>query len=380
MEPLRRAVPERAGDVALAVGAGTLAIAGAWLASRTSGEPALTAAGALLLALGAAPLAWSRRWPLPASLATGVFTVIYGVAELPDPPFPVAPVVSLYVVARRCSRRTTVVAAVIVLLVMVFAIWAAGDSGPDDVYVQVLAAVIALVLGDQARIRAAAAAQAHERSLEEAVEGERARLARDLHDIVAHHVSMVVVQAEAGAAAAGAHGGADEVAAFDAIAESSRVALGELRLLLDVLRDPDDGAPTAPQPTLEDLPGLIERVRGAGIDVQFAEQGPPSAMTPAASLGAYRIVQEGLTNVVRHAPGATAEVALRWSAEQVEIRVHNGPPGHGPERDGVSPGPGRGLLGIRERAELVGGTVRADPCPDGGFEVVARLPTRLAAP
>jgi signal transduction histidine kinase len=200
--------------------------------------------------------------------------------------------------------------------------------------------------------------------------GERARIARELHDVVAHHISMVSVQAEM--ARLTTPGMPDEgKKRLTEIADTARAGLTEMRRLLGVLRSDDDTAPAAahrPQPGLAQLGDLLDEARAvSGTGVRLIMSGPVRPLDPGVELAAYRIVQEALTNARRHAPGAAADVELRFSAGELRVRVRDiGPGGNG--------GSGHGLVGMRERAQAVGGSLRAGPAPGGGFLVEAALP------
>jgi signal transduction histidine kinase len=216
----------------------------------------------------------------------------------------------------------------------------------------------------------AARTAAAERRAERAVADERARMARELHDIVSHNLSVVVLQA-AGAQAAG---GSDTDPALEKIERSGRQALVEMRRLLGVLRQPDEPAASpalSPQPGVTELAVLAEGVRAAGLPVVLVIDGDPGQLPAAVDISAYRIVQEALTNVLKHAGQATAEVSVKCGTEGVLIEVTDN--GIGPQA-ARQPGGGHGLGGMRERVALFGGELTAGPRPDGGFAVRARLP------
>jgi signal transduction histidine kinase len=211
--------------------------------------------------------------------------------------------------------------------------------------------------------------------------GERARIARELHDVVAHHISMITVQAET--ARVTTPGLPDEMKRrLTEIADTARAGLTEMRRLLGVLREDAAGeapsdAPVArrPQPGLAQLGDLLDETRAAsGTSVRFILSGPVRTLDPGVELAAYRIVQEALTNSRRHAPGAAADVELRYSAADLLVRIRDNGPG-GLEAGGTS---GHGLIGMRERAQAVGGALRAGPAPGGGFLVEATLPAGAA--
>lgn len=210
--------------------------------------------------------------------------------------------------------------------------------------------------------------------LEHTARGERARIARELHDIVAHHISMVVVQAETarlatpGMPAAGAQRLRD-------IGDTARAALTEMRRLLGVLRvDTEaDTADRQPQPGLSQLIDLVDSSREAsGVATRLILRSPPATLQPAVELAAYRIVQEALTNARRHAPGAAVDVELEYAEGGLRLRIRDNGPGPPPNH----PTGGHGLLGMRERAAAVGGEVRTGAAAGGGFLVTARLPAK----
>lgn len=206
----------------------------------------------------------------------------------------------------------------------------------------------------------------------EAAAAERARIARELHDIVAHTVSVIAVQAETRS-----HTipdlSADARDGFQSIADSARASLAELRSLVDMLRQEDGSVATAPQPTLADLTALLEAHRAAGGTVDPIITGPRPRATAAAELAAYRIVQEALTNIRRHAPGAHATCQIDYTPQHIRVHVTNtAPSGPTPARPPSSRG--YGLDGMHERVTLLGGHLDWRPTPDGGFAVTALLP------
>jgi signal transduction histidine kinase len=228
-------------------------------------------------------------------------------------------------------------------------------------FLQILAFWLAGVL---VRARRRAAALQHQ--ADQATAAERARIARELHDIIAHHLSVIVLQA-AGTRASGKPAGA----ALEKIENSARQALAETRRLLGVLRDPDEETGLAPQPGIGDLDALAASVRAAGLPVNLVISGHGTALPAAADVSVYRIVQEALTNVLKHAGPARADVTIGCAPETVTIEVTDngtGEPGH------QNPAGGHGLAGMRERAAVFGGDLRAGPRPGGGFAVRARLP------
>ena len=208
-----------------------------------------------------------------------------------------------------------------------------------------------------------------------AVTAERSRIARELHDVVSHAIAVTVLQARG----ARRQLGSDEDAvrqALDAIDRTNTQALGDMRRLLALLRDTEDEGLGDPQPTLDRLPALVEDVRSSGLPVALQVSGNPGDVPPGVELSAYRIVQEALTNVLKHAgPDARATVDLRYREDALELDVAD----DGRGLDGSGGEPGHGLVGIRERVAVVGGAVSTRPGADGGFTVSVRLPYAVEA-
>lgn len=209
---------------------------------------------------------------------------------------------------------------------------------------------------------------------EQAVAEERRRIARELHDVVAHHVSVMSVLATGTRRALST----DPVAADEALAtieETGRVALREMRRMLSVLRtDAEPAGELEPQPDLPGLEALLEQIRDAGLPVTFAMSGEPGPLDPGVALTVYRITQEALTNSLKHAGPASAEVRLEFTPKELTIDICDTGRGPNPGTDHV----GHGLLGMRERISLYGGTLRTGPRPGGGFRVTARIPVDVA--
>jgi signal transduction histidine kinase len=246
-----------------------------------------------------------------------------------------------------------------------------GANGAALALLQIVAFWLAGVLV-RARRRAVALAASHaalQNQAQQAVADERARIARELHDIVAHHLSVVVLHA-AGARAAG---GAD-LATLEEIEDSGRRALTETRRLFGVLRDPDLQTGRAPQPGIGELPALAANLRAAGLEVSLTIDGSYGVLPSAVDVSAYRIVQEALTNVLKHAGPARAEVTVDCSGGAVTIEVTDDGPGAPAPLAPLALSGGQGLAGMRERVAVFGGELRAAPRPEGGFSVLARLP------
>jgi signal transduction histidine kinase len=229
-----------------------------------------------------------------------------------------------------------------------------------------------LVRARRQAVSIAARSATLERQAEQAAAAERARIARELHDIVAHHLSVVVLHA-AGARAAGRA----DPATLEEIENSGRQALTETRRLFGVLREPGEEPGRAPQPGIGELPVLAGSLRAAGLEVSLSIDGDHTALPQAVNVSAYRIVQEALTNVLKHAGPARAEVTVGCADSAVTIEVTDDGPGNPapPAVKGAGEvGGGQGLAGMRERVAVFGGDLRAGPRPGGGFTVCARLP------
>jgi signal transduction histidine kinase len=232
----------------------------------------------------------------------------------------------------------------------------------------VLPAVAGRVVRSQ-RALTAELAHERERTAHLAVAEERARIARELHDVVAHGLSVIAIQADGAEAALDRD---PELARrpLAVIRQSAEESLGEMRRLLGVLREDGAGSELAPQPGLSQLPGLVERARAAGVPVTLEVEGEPRPLPASLDLSAFRIVQEALTNVSKHAGGAPASVRVCWGDGTLGLRVLDAGTGRGVRVNGA----GHGLVGMRERVKLHGGSLRTGARPDGGFEVSAELP------
>jgi signal transduction histidine kinase len=307
-------------------------------------------------------------------------------------PTDIAMVVLLYTVAAYRPRRASVPALLLCLAGSVAAVMVWMPSGgsnfvPHLAYATALfwgCSLLAWVLGDSMRYRRGYYAGLEDRAARLEAErhaqakiaaaAERARIARELHDIVAHHVSVMVVQADGARYALRTEPGRAETA-LTAISATGRQALTEMRRLLGVLRSAGEQSGLAPVPGLGELRELLDQARAAGLEVSYTLSGTPRELPEGAELAAYRVVQESLTNTRKHAGlAATAAVTLRYEPDGLTLEVTD---------DGIaSPGGGQaghGLAGMRERIAMYGGTVQAGPLAGGGFGVTARLPCPTAA-
>jgi signal transduction histidine kinase len=326
-----------------------------------------------------APLVLRDRWPLGAwrilmgGLAFGAITIDYRPIAAWGPA--IVAVFCLYTIAVRCDRQITFG---VWLASLLFGLILSPDDGrfPFVVYFLIVVTV-PLLLGFNVRARRAAqrdlVVQEQETEQERAARGlleERSRIARELHDVVAHHMSVIAIQAEAAPLAA--PGLPESVtAAFTDIRATALDALTEMRHILGVLRS--ENVETAPQPSLDQLDELIAGVPGLIVSTEV--YGIPRPLPATVSLSAYRIAQEALSNAMRHAPGSNVRIELTYGAD-LSVRVVNGPPDRPVEE---LPGGGHGLVGMRERAVMLGGEFSAEPTIAGGFIVTASLPLRDAS-
>ena len=340
--------------------------------------------GELLIVAAAAaavPLLLREAWPLAAwriAAVSMIFVVLLN-QQVSDSPYPIGAVVMyllvLYAVGVRCARHISVGVWLLSLLGMLI-------ITPDGVVL--LGAVMtaaALLFGYNVRVRRQAQRQVVEeeqRTEDEraarAVLEERSRIARELHDVVAHHMSVIAIQAEAAPIKAPADPEALK-AELAAIRGTALAALTELRRVLGVLREGGNGPQTAPQPDVADIDQLLASSRAAGLAVTMTTSGRPPA-PGGVGLATYRVLQESLSNALRHAPGATVRVHLAYHDDRLDLRVENDPPADRPTPP-HSRG-GQGLTGMRERVGAFGGTLTTGPTPAGGFSVAATIPYHFA--
>ena len=330
-----------------------------------------------------APLALRTRFPLSAwaaSAAALIWTsLVIPPGSLGGPDFPVAGALvyglCLYAVTVRCRPRIVVAAAAVTVAGAAF-------IDPGSTPSAVFLTAVPVLLGVVVRVRRSGARQLEEQerrhSGERALLEERQRIARELHDVVAHHMSVIAIQAEA-APYKTADPPPELVESFGEIRASALAGLAELRRVLGVLRT--SGQDTTPQPGLADLDTLLDSARSGGVSVTVTRGGNPVTLPDGVDLSAYRIVQEALSNAMRHAPGSHVQVHLAYRPDGLALEVRN---------DAVSPassavpvlvasgaraaGGGHGLVGMRERATMLGGSLEAGPAAGGGFRVTAVLP------
>jgi signal transduction histidine kinase len=340
-------------------------------------------AGVLVLAVVATvPVVVRRVWPVSVLELVTVATAALTATGRSSLVLDLVVGLAAYSVASRLARRQAIVALVCVELVLGVAVVAAevrGDAGTDLVH-SILTAGACWFVGDSVRARrqylAGVAEQTRERGIQ-AVRAERVRIARELHDVVVHGLTVMTIQAGVGRRVMARR--PDEAAkALEVIETAGRTAQDELRVILGLLREPDDDrSELAPAPALGDLAALVDTVRAAGLPVQLEVSGLRRELSPAVELSLYRIVQEGLTNVVKHAGMTRTTVRLTFASADVDVEIIDD--GRNQERpiengsDGRLP-IGHGLVGMRERVGAFGGSLTAEPTGQGGFRVAARFP------
>ncbi len=335
-------------------------------------------AALLLVAVACLVLAWRRRWPVAVLALSAAAVTVYSVLGYVNGASLVAPVLALYAVATQVSVRRAVIAAVATLVVLMTATGVNNPFGHISgggfflIPGMVAAALFAGIAVANRRAYVASIRDRAEQDARRQVDEERLRIARELHDVVAHTMATINVQA---GVAAHVLSSRPEAAAesLQAIKAASKEGLRELRAILNVLRQADDADPTQPAPGTAQLEDLIAGARRAGLETTFTVTGEPVPLPAAVDLAAYRIVQESLTNALRHAGPATAMVSLGYHHDELRIDVTDTGRGQSVSAAAGQSG-GHGLAGMRERAAAVGGTVETGPGPGGGFRVAARLP------
>ena len=393
-------LPPRTQDLALALALAVYNVASLIPEARQLQLPYVAF---LLVVLQALPLIWRRRWPVAVFVAVAIPRTIYDQLTWSFDPLPLASAIAYYTVMDRCSTRVRVVISAVLIFGIVRSQTLPGHNEPYDFFVVALQFVVAATLGILSRTRRAylqavetRAEQAEaerDRQVALAAADERTRIARELHDVVAHHVSLMAVQSEAAAALLPSRP-AEAAKAVDIIGHTAREALTELRRLLGVLRGPAEvngRAVTAPAPSISALDEVVGQMRQAGIQVNLHIEGRPSKLPPGVDLTAYRIVQEALTNIVKHSDADEAAVTVRYEPGYVTVSVTDTGNGAvavtlgrearrgravssagGGARPAASGG--FGLAGIAERVASCGGKLTVGPSKAGGFAVTARLP------
>ncbi|GAB3973263.1 histidine kinase [Actinoallomurus acanthiterrae] len=347
-------------------------------------------------ALAAGPLTVRWRWPTAALAFTVAATACYLAVDGKEGPLLLAPMIAVYTVALRGERRTTVMAAATSGLVLIIAklVGVARDPAVhgmvvfDPRLVSVVAQIaLATAVGDAVRNRRAYVAAVEERArraertreeeAERRVIEERLRIARELHDVLAHHVALINVQAEVAAYVMET----DPDQAREALSHVRRAGqevLEDLGATVSLLRRPNAQLESAPEPApgLDRLPGLLEAFAAGGLTVDLRVEGERRELPATVDLAAYRIIQEALTNVHKHAGDAPATLRIAYTLRELQVEIIDSGPGGSTPGEGT----GHGLLGMRERAYSVGGAFEAGPRPEGGFRVHAVLPSADHSP
>jgi signal transduction histidine kinase len=402
-------LPPRMQDLALA-----LALTAYYVGSLipVTSQLNLPVAAYVLVVLQALPLTWRRRWPVPVLFAVGIPSQLYAILGIPYGNVPFGPMIAYYTVMDRSSTRTRWAISLLVVFGLIRVQFLPYHTA-YSLFTGLLEFGVAGIAGIFSRTRRAYTREVEaraeqveterERQVALAAAQERTRIARELHDVVAHHVSLMAVQSEA-AASLLPDRPAEAGRSVQIIGDTAREALTELRRLLGVLRAPPSPDAvrqpvTAPSPSIGDLDEVLVQVRQAGIAVDLRVEGNPSKLTPGVDLAAFRIVQEALTNTVRHSGASTAAVTVSYEPGYVTVSVTD--TGHGPYipaavtvgqqqaamtalngTTGSTVGKARlagsggfGLAGIAERVASCGGSLTVGPERAGGFVVTARLPT-----
>ncbi|MFD5897755.1 sensor histidine kinase [Streptomyces sp. NPDC060366] len=366
----RPSVPAGVRDWAIAGG-----VAATLLATGISGQNSATSPtllGHVLLAAGGLALAARRRAPVPVLAATGLCAVGYQAAGFDVPA--VAFLFAVYAAVRAGHRTVTVAASVALLAALPLAALASGLHDTGEAFAQARGAleiawlIAAGAAGEalrQAERRAEEAERTREETARRRADEERLHIARELHDSLVHQISIIKVQSEVAVHVARRRG--EQIPeALLAIQQAAREATRELRATLEALRDDDK----APPHGLDDIPELVERARRTGLDATLTIEGPRQDMPAAVDRTIYRIVQESLTNIARHAAAATASIRIDNGPDTLTVRIDD----NGRATPGMAHVPGVGLLGMRERVTALGGRLRAEPRGEGGFTVHAELP------
>nr|WSY51209.1 sensor histidine kinase [Streptomyces sp. NBC_00886] len=369
-------------------------------AARGTEERPLTDFGYLgfaLLVVGGLVVAVRRLWPVPVFVTAALASLVYYALEFPDGYGWLGLMVALYTVAAYGDgRRSLTIVGVGTAILATGWLFAGADVEPREaigwVFFRIGVSVMSTTLGESVRSRRVIAADAQERAElaertreEEArarVDAERLRIAREVHDTVAHAIAIINVQS--GVTAHVLDKRPEQAReALQIIEQTSSRTLQEMRAILGVLRGGDDDP--VPHASLEQIDDLTAEARAAGLDVTLEVDSPSAPLPSAVDSAAYRILQESITNIIRHTGPTRVTVAVNPGIDHLEIRVtdqgragSNGAPVRRPSGNGTGTGmrdkPGRGILGMRERCHLLGGDFNAEPTPGGGFEIKARLP------
>jgi len=365
-------------DAALAVALAAFLLVGSYFASQGQpGRRAFDAGAVVLLLVAAGALAWRRRYPVAVLLVVFGATLTYFVVGYAPSPIWLAMIVAYFTAVVAGHRLPAAIVAVVGFLVFPWLDFLLRDAAaPSPAGLAGLAAWLLVLLGVGVgnRIRRERAAEAARIREEEALRRageERLRIARELHDALGHHLSLINMQS--GVALHLNKELPDQARnSLTAIKQASKEALTELRSVLDILRQEGEPAARSPTWTLARLDDLVSQAAAAGLEVRAETEGEERRLPFAVDVAAFRIVQEALTNVTRHAGPATATVRVSYGDRDLTVQVDDD--GRGQQGHGRAPGSGKGIVGMRERAAALGGDLEAAPRPGGGFRVLARLP------
>jgi signal transduction histidine kinase len=383
LERLRN-TSERPEDGLLAAVVLVVTEAGVWLQAEVPGGKPLAAAA---LGVAAIALVGRRRRPLAVAIvvaAANALPVVVALEASQGGTAFVALLVAVYSVGRHAATSGAVAGwAVTAAATVVDALLYAGEHNLDTATWQTTVVTVAWLVGLVFRVRGFREAELRDRAVRlererdekarAAALDERARIARELHDVIAHNVSVIAVQSGAALEVLASRPEAARPPLL-AIETTARRTLAEMRLLLGILRTRADGDALVPQPDLGQLSTLVDDVSRSGLSVDLHVEGEPAELEAGLAVSAYRIVQEALTNVLKHANATRADVVVRYGTDALEVEVRD----DGSQRANVA-GDGHGLIGMQERVSLYGGDFHAGPRPEGGFEVRARLPLDPAA-
>ena len=365
-------------DAALAVALAAFLLVGTYFASQGQpGRRAFDAGTVVLLLVAAGALAWRRRYPVAVLLVVFGATLTYFVVGYPPSPIWLVMIVAYFTAVVAGHRLPAAIVAVVGFLVFPWLDFLLRDApAPSPAGLAGLAAwlLVLLGVGEGIRIRRERAAEAARIREEEALRRageERLRIARELHDALGHHLSLINMQS--GVALHLNKELPDQArSSLTAIKQASKEALSELRSVLDILRQEGEPAARSSTWTLARLEDLVSQAAAAGLEIRTETDGEVQRLPFAVDVAAFRIVQEALTNITRHAGPATATVRVSYGDRDLTVRVDDD--GRGQQEHGRAPGTGKGITGMRERAAALGGDLEAAPRPGGGFRVLARLP------
>ena len=364
-------------DAALAAGLAAFAAVGTHFAAHGQHAYRQVDAGAYALAVAAAgALVWRRRYPVQVMGVVFAATLVYFALGYPGGPIWLPLIVAYFTAAVRGHRLAAAITAAAGFAVFPWLDYLLRNARPPSaIFLGALAAWLLLVLGAAEivrgrRERAAETALIREEEQLRRASEERLRIARELHDAIGHHLSLINVQSGV-ALHLGEELPEQARSSFSAIKQASKEALSELRSVLSVLRQEDEPAPRSPTSTIARLDDLVSQAAAAGLAVRTEIDGPPRPLPFSVDAAAYRIVQEALTNVARHAGPATAIVRVCYAERDLAVQVDDDGTGPPP---GPPAGNGRGIIGMRERAAALGWELQAGARPSGGFRVQARLP------